>query len=850
MKVENEILNEKHELQKTLNNFWSLESIGISQEEYKNDDQGFCPKNDAEVLQNFNSEVNINTEGRYEVKLPFKTKHEQLHDNYQTSKHRLRTLSKKFKNDPKLLKAYNEIIDEQVNLNIIEKVPESSTAKNVHYLPHRPVVREDRVTTKMRMVFDASSKKEGPSLNECLHPGPSLSTALYDTLIKFRENNIAIIADIEKAFLQISLHPEHRDFVRFIWFDDPFNIDYENFDNNLLVEYRFTRVLFGVTSSPFLLSVTLIKHINSFIKIDPKFVEKILASIHVDDLNSSFNNIDESFLFYKKSKERLSFAKLNLRKFQSNSTELENMVHADYSENFKFHPGGENKVLGVSWNKHKDVFTFDLQLFSHVFGKNPTKREVIQATASIFDPLGLINPVVVKLKILFQDVCLSKLGWDDFLTDKLLEQWTKIADEFKTARQIIIDRNYCFYDVNDPFVSVQLHGFSDASLRAYGCCVYLRFERKSGNSHVTLVTSKSKIAPMKKETIPRLELLGALLLSRLLLAVKKALSPDYTIHDTFAWIDSTVVLCWIRNINKVYKVFVQNRLNEIRSALDITCWKLINTKNNAADLVSRGLFASEIYCNKLWFHGPEFLKMSSHSWPNLQAGENFKESIDTEERIVQSRRNLHNPHVTPIIQASENLQKGHVMPIIQASDDLMNQINPHLTPIIQASENLQKGHVMPIIQASDDLMNEINPHVTPIIQASENLQKGHIMPIIQASDDLMNEINPHVTPIIQASENLQKGHVMPIIQASDDLVNAMNPHVTPIIQASENLPTNHVTPIIQASDNNLEKGNVTPIIQAIENSKKTHAMPIIQASENLVTDKNDSHHHRSFCHKL
>lgn len=388
-------------------------------------------------------------------------------------------------------------------------------------------MRTDKTTTKTRMVFDASSKVKGPSLNDCLHYGPSLTTELYDTLIKFRERNIVVVADIEKAFLQISLCPNHRDFVRFLWFQDLYNID-EIFENNELVVYRLTRVLFGVTSSPFLLSATLIKHISSYFDVDPEFVQKPLDSLHVDDLNTSLNTINDSFTFFKKCKERLSEANFNLRKFQSNSDDLETLVHSSYPETLIANKGAENKVLGVNWNKHDDIITFDLQSYSQLFCENPTKRNVIQATASLFDPLGLINPLIVKLKILFQDICLAKLEWDEHLTGKLLEEWLKVLDELRNTPKVMIDRQYCFFEVNDPFVSVQLHGFSDASLRSYGCCIYLRFERKSGFTHVALVTSKSKVAPMKTETIPRLELLGALLLARLLSTVQKALSLDYS----------------------------------------------------------------------------------------------------------------------------------------------------------------------------------------------------------------------------------------------------------------------------------------------------------------------------------
>ena len=115
------------------------------------------------------------------------------------------------------------------------------------------MIREDKSTTKLRIVFDASAKRKGPSLNDCLYSGPSLTASLFSVLMKFREGNVAIVADVEKAFLQISLDPEHRDYVRFLWFKDPNNIDFNNFGNNELIHYRLCRVLFGVTSSPFLL---------------------------------------------------------------------------------------------------------------------------------------------------------------------------------------------------------------------------------------------------------------------------------------------------------------------------------------------------------------------------------------------------------------------------------------------------------------------------------------------------------------------------------------------------------------------------------------------------------------------
>ena len=134
------------------------------------------------------------------------------------------------------------------------------------------------------MVFDASSKEKScVSLNDCLHSGPSLTSKLFDILIRFRAHNVAIVADIEKAFLQIALNPQQRDLVRFLWFNNVKNLDFNCFENNELIEYRLSRVLFGVTSSSFHLSATLIHHSNKYFDTDPEFVEQLLNSLQVDD---------------------------------------------------------------------------------------------------------------------------------------------------------------------------------------------------------------------------------------------------------------------------------------------------------------------------------------------------------------------------------------------------------------------------------------------------------------------------------------------------------------------------------------------------------------------------------------
>ena len=250
---------------------WDLETLGIREEESMHE-----PLFD-----------NISFNGtRYSVQLLWKESHKELPTNFTTSQARLKSLLSRLRKDPEILKEYDSVIKNQLEAGIIERVYELDQAEKVYYLPHQAVIRKEAETTKLRVVFDASSKegKRGTSLNDCLHVGPPLTPLLYDILLWFRENRIGIVADIEKAFSNIEVDRKDRDCLRFLWVEDPLD------DNSLIVIFRFCRVVFGVNCSPFLLNGTLRVHLQKYELDDPEFVAKMLSSLYVDDLVSGGKN--------------------------------------------------------------------------------------------------------------------------------------------------------------------------------------------------------------------------------------------------------------------------------------------------------------------------------------------------------------------------------------------------------------------------------------------------------------------------------------------------------------------------------------------------------------------------------
>ena len=263
------------ENQARMEKLWDLDSVGIHEGDHVHD--------------SFKDNVTFNRT-RYIVELPWKEGKYELPINIDLCEKRLKSLVNRLKKEPEQLEKYDKTIKDQLVAGIVEPAPEEPTGNRIHYIPHHGVFRKDAKTTKLRLVYDASSKtrKSDRSLNDCLYTGPALTPLLFDVLLRFRMNPIALIADVQKAFHQVEICEKDRDSLRFLWSEDPFA------EPLVIKEYRFTRVIFGSAPSPFLLNATFQKHLESYEEVDKEFMENALSSFYVDDHVGSTDSVKDA----------------------------------------------------------------------------------------------------------------------------------------------------------------------------------------------------------------------------------------------------------------------------------------------------------------------------------------------------------------------------------------------------------------------------------------------------------------------------------------------------------------------------------------------------------------------------
>lgn len=603
-------------LENTLKKFWEIEEVpSVSSLSIEDN---LCEKLFSENYQR--SET-----GRYIVSLPFREPTHSFGDSRSLALRRFLSLERRLINNPTLKNLYSEFMQDYINSEHMVITNAPGDTNNTYYIPHHCILKPDSTTTKLRVVFDASAKAPGCiSLNDSLLIGPKLQKNIITILLNFRTHSHVFVADIKQMYRQILIKQDHRNFQRILWRFSP---------HDPIQDYKLNTVTYGVSSSPFLALRTLLQLSQDETQNFPRAAEILATDTYVDDIITGANTYEQALSLQKELILLLKSGGFELRKWASNDPRLlSHLPSSDlYNANFQFDLASESplKILGLQWHPSNDSFIFSVTSMDTTC----TKRNILSNIARIFDPLGILSPVTFYVKYLIQQLWSLGLDWDQSPPNNIQQIWSKYISEITYLSEFNLPRRV----ITENYKICEVHGFCDASERGYCSVVYFRLINSDGNISTRFVCAKSKVSPLKRISIPRLELCAAVLLANLMSFICDTYQDKLNFSKLFAWSDSTVALSWITSSPHKWKTFVSNRVSHIQQTLSPTVWHHVPSSDNPADCGSRGLLPQELLNYPLWWTGPAFLLSPQPNWSpfsSLSSSSSLSEVAAEEKKIV------------------------------------------------------------------------------------------------------------------------------------------------------------------------------------------------------------------------
>ncbi|XP_075315887.1 uncharacterized protein LOC142375626 [Odontesthes bonariensis] len=545
--------------------------------------------------------------------LPFRSPRNRLPNNRPQAEKRLSSVRRNLDKKPQMKKDFISFMQKIFDANQAEPAPQLTEGQECWYLPLFGVYHP-RKPEQIRVVFDSSAKHEGLSLNDVLLCGPDLNNTLLGVLIRFRKEPVAVTADVQQMFYCFTVCEEHRDFLRFLWYED-------NDLQKPVKEFRMTVHVFGNSPSPAVAIYCLRRAASESTESTPEAREFVMRNFYVDDALASFPTETDAIKVLQSSQEMLAESNIRLHKIASNSSSvMQAFPTEDWAKGVKdFDFGGESpslqRSLGLSWNLVTDSFTFCVSSEE----KPLTKRGILSTVNSLFDPLGFVAPVTVGGRNIMRELSVEQYDWDAPLPTAKQEQWKLWRNSMKELEQLDIPRPYVPVSLATQTQYRELCVFSDASDIAIAAVAYLRTVSMTGECHVGFVMGKSKLTPRPAHTVPRLELCAAVLAVEMVDFIKGEMDID--IHSVKFYTDSKIVLGYINNTSRRFYVYVSNRITRIRKSSHPHQWHYINTEQNPADHGTRPLAATDLKGTN-WFSGPSFL--SKPQQENTALNDNFE----------------------------------------------------------------------------------------------------------------------------------------------------------------------------------------------------------------------------------
>ena len=607
----------KINLEECLTKFWELETLPKSRH---------LSKEEEECEANFQNTQSRDATGRYVVHIPMKTPQVQLGSSRDIAVRRWTQVERRLEANPIAKSLYQEFMQKYLELGHMVKIqPQIQELPFRVYLPHHFILKDINQTNKFRVVFDASAKtSNGNSFNDAQLVGPTIQDTLLTILMRFRSHPVAFTADIAKMFRQILVTPEQQQLQCILYRENP---------NEPLQEFKLLTVTYGTASAPFLATRVLQQLAIDESASLPLAAEIVRRDMYVDDCISGGKSEGEVKTQIQQLIQIMKRAGLSLRKFASNSPNALEHVPVELRETQDILSIDEEeiiKTLGLHWNTSTDHFLFKVKILNPETESPLTKRLLLSEISKIFDPMGWLSPVIITTKIIMQDLWKEKTDWDEPPPTHIQSRWYQFKQDLPALEKIRIPR--CFQPMAAD--SLQLHGFCDASEKAYAAVVYVRANLHTGVT-VSLISAKTKAAPVKPVSLPRLELCGALLLAELIESVQEALQLPFTSIN--AWTDSTIVLSWLNSNPSRWKTFVANRVCKIQEILSPSQWNHVSGLENPADCASRGLNPSELVEHPLWWSGPKWLRDEDpipYSNSNSQVTEDLSLVSEAEEKKI------------------------------------------------------------------------------------------------------------------------------------------------------------------------------------------------------------------------
>lgn len=499
-----------------------------------------------------------NWSGRYIVRIPFKNNRENLGKSKKQALHQFFAMENRMKRNEEFAAKYQVFMSEYEALGHMEAIWEPH--ESGYYMPHHGVLSAN----KFRVVFNASAKtSSGITLNETQLVGEKLQKNLFIILMNFRKFKFGIIADIEKMYRQVLVHPEDRVYQKILWREN---------ERDPIRTYQLKTVTYGHACAPHCAIRALIQCASDHEKEFPMGARLVKNCFYVDDLLTGADNETEVMKVKFEVTALLKKGGFNITKWKSNG-EIQEIIELKEND--------ESSVLGLYWNLSTDKFFYKIR----DIGENDilwTKRKILSKIGKMYDPHGFLGPIIMRGKLIIQELWKDHMDWDEEVKGEIKSNWKLFHNDLANIHIISINR--WMGTLNDT--KMQLHGFCDASEKGYGAVIYSRV-RDGAKYRTELIISKSRVAPLKVITIPRLELCAADLLTKLMELAIPVFSEGREIQN-FCWSDSQVVLHWIKKPAISFKRYVANRVEKIQTISDELKlkWKWVKGEDNPADLIS------------------------------------------------------------------------------------------------------------------------------------------------------------------------------------------------------------------------------------------------------------------------